>query len=418
MIPILVTDPINSISVLGLISDHFVHTIEYASRLCYNSVDKMTHDSWYNYIKARVRSGHESVIEHNMISIIVEMKSEETNIKEFNELNSILNDSNTMLHYVDETTGFSIYSNKILFSLSGNIKMWRDFFKWISAKNKSSILLMTIGRVFKYFNHRNPKSLKDDVGLKDLFTFDIPFMYQMDANPLWVQIIGDRKTENFLTKSETLMDSVKVPVNTSDDEIKLEVLNIDNPSTSVAFNREINDKISPIMLSFIRKHIKDLSSITFQVTMPRIVTQQESRHRINSISQMSQRYINEGDSPKASEFYHPSIVDCEKEYNLSVGDKEIQLSYNEFNELSRKLYIALFNDGIPKETARFVLPNGICSSMVVTKPFYTLDHYFKERTSERAQYEIRIVAQALKNFILDTYSSAKYLEDYGYEKLF
>ena len=65
---------------------------------------------------------------------------------------------------------------------------------------------------------------------------------------------------------------------------------------------------------FIQKHIKDIHSVSYITRMPRIITQQEARHRINSISQRSQRYVTE--SYNEHGFYVPEEIDPSRIYTL------------------------------------------------------------------------------------------------------
>ena len=83
--------------------------------------------------------------------------------------------------------------------------------------------------------------------------------------------------------------------------------------------------------------------------------------------------------------------------NLAVG-------VNDLVALTQMYYKFLVDHGVPKEDAREFLIGGIYTDMVVTKPFHTLPHYFKERCSERAQTEIREPAKALRNYLNSVYS--------------
>ncbi len=49
--------------------DQFLKTIELAGRTCYKSEDKITPDSAAKFVKTIMKSGHESVIEHVVISV-------------------------------------------------------------------------------------------------------------------------------------------------------------------------------------------------------------------------------------------------------------------------------------------------------------------------------------------------------------
>ena len=55
-------------------------------------------------------------------------------------------------------------------------------------------------------------------------------------------------------------------------------------------------------------------------------------------------------------------------------------------------YKSLKDHGVPKQDARFVLPNACESEIVLTANFRELRHIFKERCAKAAQWEIRGIA--------------------------
>ena len=118
------------------ISSNIIRTIEFASRICYDAGDKMTNDTWSKYIGARVRSGHESVIEHGLISVIVDPTTIgeipiEWMLDEICVVEEVLSCSNSLIHYVKEQVHRPDAPQLPLMILSGNLKMWRDLFKYI-----------------------------------------------------------------------------------------------------------------------------------------------------------------------------------------------------------------------------------------------------------------------------------------------
>jgi len=51
------------------LEQEYLHLIERAGRVCYKSEDKMTDSSAKGFIKRILKSGHESVIEHSLLSV-------------------------------------------------------------------------------------------------------------------------------------------------------------------------------------------------------------------------------------------------------------------------------------------------------------------------------------------------------------
>ncbi|MEW6455704.1 MAG: FAD-dependent thymidylate synthase [Acidobacteriota bacterium] len=108
----------------------------------------------------------------------------------------------------------------------------------------------------------------------------------------------------------------------------------------------------------------------------RSFTHQLVRHRLASYTQQSQRYVDE-------ENFNYIIPDSIKK------NKEAKKIYNTFIEQSRDSYKKLKELGIPKQDARFVLPNAIESEIVVSANFREWRHIIDLRGNSKAQWEIR-----------------------------
>lgn len=391
------------------ITQNIIRNIEFASRICYDANDKMTEDSWSTYIRARVNSGHESVTEHGLISVIIDFTATSAitdfatassltdwTSEEVHVIEEALSCSNSLLHYVKEYPNRLDAMGKPILIISGNIKMWRDLFKYLFSntlkqyRNGHGAVFSEIIKMFNLFN-----SYCDSI-----FTVDIP---EMKLSQDFIQSDG-YFSSNVKYRLVTKWKSVDIPqydeldVLYSENGNEMRLLSLDN------FAQEFNTQMETpwYIKEFINQHAKDLYSVSYVVNMPRVITQQEARHRINSISQRSQRYVNEASGD--TEFYIPETIRGSKQYEFKVGEFKMSTSYKEYFEIALKLYDALLKNGIKKEDARFVLPNAIFSKMVVTKPFYTLPHYFKERCSDAAQKEIREPARALRDYLNTRFS--------------
>ncbi len=110
----------------------------------------------------------------------------------------------------------------------------------------------------------------------------------------------------------------------------------------------------------------------------RSLTHQLVRHRIASYTQKSQRYVDESNF----DYVIPDII--------KKNENAFSL-YRDFMEICKKIYKDLINLGIPKEDARFVLPNATKTEIVLTANFRELRHMIKLRGSKEAQWEIRRV---------------------------
>jgi thymidylate synthase (FAD) len=135
------------------------------------------------------------------------------------------------------------------------------------------------------------------------------------------------------------------------------------------------------------EHVK----FTFAVEgVSRALTHQLVRYRVASYSQQSQRYV---DMKNFGYVIPPSIADDEAmraEFERCMN--EIQRSYQDL--------LARFEEkGVTgeraHEDARFVLPQAGESKIVVTMNCRELLHFFSQRCCQRAQWEIRALANRM-----------------------
>ena len=126
-------------------------------------------------------------------------------------------------------------------------------------------------------------------------------------------------------------------------------------------------------------------TFTFGVEgISRALSHQLVRHRIASYSQKSQRYVKEG---QFEYIIPPSIAENQTDV----------LEFKDFMEYCQQTYDYFIENGIPAEDARFVLPNACETKLIMTMNIRSLLHFFEERCCERAQWEIRQMA----NMMLD-----------------
>lgn len=122
---------------------------------------------------------------------------------------------------------------------------------------------------------------------------------------------------------------------------------------------------------------------TFSIAgISRALLAQLSRHRLISLSVQSQRYVGMGDF----DFTVPkTISDCNK----------LLEKYNEYMYVTQEFYSELVSNGIPKEDARYILPNAVTTNVVLTANARELNHIFSLRCCSRAQSEFRELANKM-----------------------
>lgn len=122
------------------------------------------------------------------------------------------------------------------------------------------------------------------------------------------------------------------------------------------------------------------ASFTFGVEdISRVTSHQLVRHRLASYSQRSQRHSD----GSAEEIVCPPSV---------VADGRAKMIFEKIADKLLPIIIDLKELGIPNEDVRYILPQGITTSLVVTMNARELHHFFEVRLCQRAQWEIRELA--------------------------
>ena len=156
--------------------------------------------------------------------------------------------------------------------------------------------------------------------------------------------------------------------------------------------------IQTIMSGFtqesIEKFVQDLAdvghespfehvSFTFGIEgVSRTTSHEAVRHRIASYSQRSQRYCGE---EKFSYTIPKTIQD----------NADLLKKYTDKIEELKSLYSEMVENGIPKEDARYILPNATHTRFIMTMNARSLMNFFHLRCCNRAQNEIREMANQM-----------------------
>jgi thymidylate synthase (FAD) len=123
------------------------------------------------------------------------------------------------------------------------------------------------------------------------------------------------------------------------------------------------------------------ASFTFSIEdVSRAMTHQLVRHRIASYTQQSQRYVTYDTLEK---YVTPESI------SSNADAKKV---FDETLEKISGTYQKLLKLKIPKEDARFILPNAAKTNIIVTMNARELRHFFNLRCCARAQWEIREAA--------------------------
>lgn len=171
---------------------------------------------------------------------------------------------------------------------------------------------------------------------------------------------------------------------------------------------ELKEKIeSKDQKGFIEKLMKmghlspiEHASFTFAIEgISRACSHQLVRHRLASYSQQSQRYVSErsGDD-KIFDYIVPPII-AEDEKTKKIFEDFMKEAQRTYDLLINRLAERGITGEIANQDARFVLPNASETKIVVTMNARELLHFFRMRCCNRAQWEIRQMAEEMLRLV-------------------
>ena len=144
-------------------------------------------------------------------------------------------------------------------------------------------------------------------------------------------------------------------------------------------------------------------SFTFAIEgVSRALLAQLTRHRIASYSVQSQRYV----LMEEFEYVIPPEIQTDPE-NLEVFVSGVEAAGAVYNEVRANLIGKYIAGGISRnaaekkanEDARYILPNAAATRLIVTMNARSLLHFFNLRCCNRAQWEIRELADEMLRLV-------------------
>ena len=174
---------------------------------------------------------------------------------------------------------------------------------------------------------------------------------------------------------------------------------VSNPSN------QMNNETAPKLLNYLMKHKHwspfEMVNVCMEIECTRDIARQILRHRSFSFQEFSQRYA----VADGYEYAETRLQDTKNRQNsLPVQDRELMRYWQEQQQnvlrTARKAYEVALNNGIAKEVARKVLPEGLTTSrMYMNGTLRSWIHYVTVRTDPSTQKEHREVAQKCKELL-------------------
>lgn len=149
--------------------------------------------------------------------------------------------------------------------------------------------------------------------------------------------------------------------------------------------------------------------LSVKIECPLYIRSQIHRHRTFSYNEISRRYTS-----KNMEFYTPDVLRKQHESNRQAShgalgpedQKCVQVEIEENHKRCLDLYESMLAMGVCREQARGVLPQDMMTEFYMTGNLRNWAHFLSLRDKPDAQVEVQIIAQQVKELILDHFGEA------------
>lgn len=178
---------------------------------------------------------------------------------------------------------------------------------------------------------------------------------------------------------------------------------------------QANTKTTTRLLDYLIKHKHwspfEMASACIEIETTRDIARQLIRHRSFSFQEFSQRYANIGDLSSNYVLREARLQDPKNRQNsIKNEDERLQMMWNskqgEVIRAAEEAYNWAINNGIAKEQARAVLPEGnTVSRLYVNGTIRSWIHYIELRSANGTQKEHMELAKAVASAISKIYPS-------------
>jgi thymidylate synthase (FAD) len=202
----------------------------------------------------------------------------------------------------------------------------------------------------------------------------------------------------------------------SDDSLKDLVAfcaRVSNPANQ--HNKETNDRLIRYLIKHKHWSPFEMVSLCLKIVTTRDIARQILRHRSFSFQEFSQRYGNVNDQENSFVLREARLQDLTNRQNsvkIHSNDELIKKWYEYQTAVidsARKTYDWALENGIAKEQARSVLPEGnTVSTMFMNGTLRSWIHYLQLRLEEGTQLEHRQVAQAVASCVKQVFPTDEF----------
>lgn len=173
---------------------------------------------------------------------------------------------------------------------------------------------------------------------------------------------------------------------------------VSNPQNQM--NLETSDRLIRYLIKHQHWSVFGMADATLEIITTRDIARQMLRHASFQFQEFSQRYANPEEMGSMFEVREARLQDTTNRQNsIAVNDEELQYQWNAAQEYviaaAKRAYDWAISQGIAKEQARVVLPEGNTLSKLYMKgSIRSWIHYCSLRAGNGTQLEHALIARA------------------------
>ena len=182
---------------------------------------------------------------------------------------------------------------------------------------------------------------------------------------------------------------------------------VSNPSNQI--NSETSEKLIKYLIKHQHWSPLEMVNACLEIQTTRDIAHQIVRHRSFSFQEFSQRYANPEEQGEMFEYSEARLQDTKNRQNsIDVDDEKLQLDWlhaqMRIAYLAKKEYDWAIKNGIAKEQARKVLPEGITKTkLYMNGTLRSWVHYISLRSANGTQKEHMEIANACAKVISEIF---------------
>jgi thymidylate synthase (FAD) len=136
----------------------------------------------------------------------------------------------------------------------------------------------------------------------------------------------------------------------------------------------------------------EMADATFEIECSRVVSHELVRHRIASFQQESQRYVRYDEEEPEDLFYIPPELDPTERLILESAYEDAARAYKKLKTL-----------GVKSQLARYILPNGTRTRIIMKANLREWRHFCRLRCHTSAQPEMQLIANQILDTLIELY---------------